>query len=264
MAGLHELAEYRNRASEQSRVADLMGLLPLDVHSVLEIGARDGYISLRLAERGLSVTSLDLEKPLIKHQNIRCVQGDVTALEFPDKAFDLVFCSEVLEHIPPGMLRRACREIVRVATNYVLIGVPFRQDIRLARTTCGACGKVNPPWGHVNRFDEALLCKLFPDCEIIKTSFIGKTKQRTNYISCLLMDIAGNPYGTYVQEEPCVHCGSAIGRPRARSFVQKACTKAAVLLTRTQVLFAPEQPVWIHVLLKKRQPHEPFRKQLMV
>ena len=44
-----------------------------------------------------------------------CVQGDITALEFPTDFFDIVVCTEVLEHIPSDKLARACPELSRVA-----------------------------------------------------------------------------------------------------------------------------------------------------
>ena len=62
-------------------------------------------------------------------------------LPFPDAAFDMVTCAEVIEHIPSPALERACREMARVARRYVLVGVPYRQDLRHGRTTCAACGK---------------------------------------------------------------------------------------------------------------------------
>jgi hypothetical protein len=187
----------RNSAVEKQRIADLMRLLPSSIDTVVDIGARDGFISKLLAERFLKVTALDLEKPSIDHRRIHCVQGDVTGLDFQDATFDLVFCTEVLEHISTPLFVKACDELSRVSSRYLLIGVPYKQDIRVERTTCRACGKKNPPWGHVNSFDESKLRRLFPAFEIVNVSFVGMGRRRTNFLSCILMDMAGNPYGTY-------------------------------------------------------------------
>lgn len=149
-----DLTEYRNNAAEKARVGDLISLLPESGESVLDIGARDGFISRLLTIHFSKVIALDLEMPTIDHERIQCVKGDITDLHFPDAAFNLVFCAEVLEHIPPQLLAIACREMARVSKSHVLVGVPYKQDIRVGRTTCGACGKISPPWGPVNRFDE--------------------------------------------------------------------------------------------------------------
>ena len=247
-----DLTEYRNSASEKVRVSDLMSLLPEGGSSVLDIGARDGFISTLLADRFTTVTALDLEQPLIEHERIQCVKGDITALHFADASFNLVFCAEVLEHIPTPMLATACRELARVAKEYVLIGVPYKQDIRVGRTTCGGCGKVSPPWGHVNTFDENRLSELFPEFTVAKHSFVGETDVQTNILSCALMDIAGNPYGTYSQEEPCIHCGVNLTNPRERSLWQKVLTRAAFIAMKIQKPFVTHRPNWIHLLMRRR------------
>jgi hypothetical protein len=108
-----------------------------------------------------------------------------------------------LEHIPNVV--QACREIERVAGHEVIIGVPYKQDTRLGRTTCRSCGGKNPPWGHVNPFDERRLARLFPGLSIKASSFVGSVRSETNPVSTMLMDMAGNPWGTYEQDEPCIY-----------------------------------------------------------
>ena len=248
-----DLTDYRNTDREQERVADLMGLLPGNIANTLDIGARDGFLSKLLAERGTRVTALDLEQPRIDDERIECVVGDVTGLSFPDAYFDLVFCAEVLEHIPTNLLRKACSELSRTSNRYVLIGVPYKQDIRLGRTTCHVCGKKNPPWGHVNSFDENRLRSLFPECEVVKMSFVGVADTDTNFVACLLMDMAGNPYGTYSQAEPCVHCGAPLKEPTERSLMQKIFARAAFYARSVQAPFLKPHPNWVHVLFEKRK-----------
>ena len=59
-----DLAEQRAGAREQLRIADLMSLAP-GGDRVLEIGARDCYLSRRLTALYREVTALDLRKPEI-------------------------------------------------------------------------------------------------------------------------------------------------------------------------------------------------------
>jgi SAM-dependent methyltransferase len=243
------LSNYRNSTAEIARTRDLLGIVPKNLSSVLDIGARDGHFSRLLAEHFESVTALDLKLPQFDFDRVRRVRGDVTMLQFPDDNFDVVFCAEVLEHVPA--LHKACSEIARVARHAVLIGVPYRQDTRLGRTTCSHCGKTNPPWGHVNTFDEHKLSSLFPGCRPIKTSFVGSTKDRTNPLSTLLMDLAGNPWGVYDQDEPCIHCDSQMSAPTSRSFAQRINGAIADRLNRLQSRFSPTRPNWIHMLFQK-------------
>lgn len=246
-----DLTQYRNSSLEVKRTEDLMRLISHSGNTALDVGARDGHFSRLLTEKYKNVIALDLEKPSILHKNIQCVQGDVTNLKFCDSSFDLIFCAEVLEHIPSNLLVRACAELGRVCNEYLLIGVPYKQDIRVGRTTCYSCGGKNPPWGHVNSFDENRLGRLFPKFEICEVSFIGETNSRTNSLSRGLMDFAGNPYGTYNQEEPCIHCGNKLKSPPDRNLLQKVSTRLAFYINNIQRPFLRVHGNWIHVLFKK-------------
>ncbi|MDD5723414.1 MAG: class I SAM-dependent methyltransferase [Syntrophales bacterium] len=235
---------------EEERIRSLLSLIPGRSPSVLDIGAREGYISVQLTDHFDSVTALDLEKPNIVNDNVTCVQGDVTNLQFPDKSFHTVFCSEVLEHIPQDLLHKACNEIQRVAQKHIIIGVPYRQDIRVGRTTCYTCGMKNPPWGHVNTFDETKITSLFSEVSCEKIRFHGDNTEHTNFLSALLTDLAGNPYGDYSQLENCIYCGNSLKPPPERNLLQKVCTRLAFYINGIQSYFVRHHPVWINILFR--------------
>ena len=251
---LQGLKEYRESQSEEKRSEDLarlVRLIPGKRGSVLDVGARDGHFSLALTEFYERVTALDLEKPSISHEGIDCVEGNITKLAFAENAFELVFCAEVLEHLSPTQLQTACSELSRVTKEFLIIGVPYKQDIRVGRTTCYSCGKPNPPWGHVSSFDRNQLVDLFPGFSVYEMSFVGESCNHTNSLSKYLLDLAGNPYGTYIQHEPCIYCGEKLKIPPERTFLQKVCAKAAYSITGVQKLFFRVQPNWIHILFQK-------------
>ncbi len=249
MPPLSKIDEYRNSQAEIARTRDLLEIVPKNLSTVLDIGARDGHFSRLLTQYFESVTALDLTMPQFQIDRVFNVQGDITNLQFPDKHFDVVFCTEVLEHIPA--LQKACSEISRVAGHAIVIGVPFQQDTRVGRTTCNHCGKPNPPWGHVNTFDERKIRGLFPEWPSAKTSFVGSTKDRTNSLSTWLLDLSGNPYGVYEQDEPCIYCGNKISPPSSRSFSQKFMSAVAVKLNSLQTPFNSTHPNWIHTIFQK-------------
>jgi glycosyltransferase involved in cell wall biosynthesis/protein-L-isoaspartate O-methyltransferase len=251
LTGKIEMAAYRNTPLERERISDLMNIMPKGHDSVLDVGARDGYLSRLLTEHFTLVTALDLEKPSIAHDRITCVEGDVTRLELASDSFDVVLCAEVLEHIPGKGLEQACRELIRVAKSHVVIGVPYRQDIRLGRTTCQSCGRGNPPWGHVNVFDERRLTELFLPLRKAGVTFVGSSRSRTNALSSWLMDVAGNPWGTYDQEEVCIHCGQEIGKPAERNLAQMLCSRLAFSVNAAQSRFISARPGWIHMVFDK-------------
>jgi ubiquinone/menaquinone biosynthesis C-methylase UbiE len=251
-AGSSDLTAYREHPREQERLRDLMRLIPDQPGGVLDVGARDGFISHRLVERFEHVTALDLEKPSFDHPRITAVKGDVTDLKFGAKAFAVVLCAEVLEHIPPNLLQTACKELSRVSSAVVVIGVPYQQDLRLGRTRCVACKRTSPPWGHVNSFDESRLTELFAEMEVDEISYVGESNERTTNVAAWLMDRAGNPYGTYEQEEPCVHCGARVTAPTMLSLPQRILAKLALWIDRAVLSSASPKARWIHVRFVKR------------
>jgi SAM-dependent methyltransferase len=243
--------EYSSNSSERERTEDLLKLMPLAGGSALDIGARDGRFSRLLAERFETVTALDLTRPAIEHPRVDCVQGNVASLHFADKSFDFVFCAEVLEHIPQESLNSVCSEIERVGKGQILVGVPHKQDIRVGRTTCYSCNGKNPPWGHVSTFDEQRLARLFPACKVDVISFVGESTEHANSVSAVLMDLAGNPYGTYAQDEPCIHCGARLIPPPERKFYQKILTKMGYWTCTATAAFSQPRGKWMHLLLSK-------------
>jgi hypothetical protein len=247
-----DLAEARRSRRESDRIANLIDLIPAGLSVALDVGARDGFLSVAMTDKVARVVALDLVEPEIQHPRVTVVAGDANQLLFADGSFDLVLCAEVLEHIPPADLEKVCRELARVSGRYVLIGVPFRQDTRFGRLTCQACGRRNPPWGHVNSFDESRLHELFGQLNVIATRFVGSNRNRTNFVSAALNDLAGNPWGFYRQEETCIACGARFEAPTNRTVASRIASKAAYLLDSVQHALSRPRPTWIHVLFEKR------------
>lgn len=75
----------------------------------LDVGARAGVQTQWLKERGYQVTSIDVE-PVFDG----CLQVDANErLPFDDRSFDLIWCSEVIEHLKDPAF--ALSELRRVA-----------------------------------------------------------------------------------------------------------------------------------------------------
>jgi SAM-dependent methyltransferase len=234
---------------EYARTADLLRIVPKNRETVLDIGARDGFFSFLLHGYFKSVTALDLTLPQFDIEGVHKIQGDVTDLHFPDNAFDVVFCAEVLEHVP--QIEKACREIARVTRHEAVIGVPYKQDLRSDRTTCRACRRTNAPWGHINRFDERRLQKLFAPLRLENISFVGTSRSETTALSAFLMDLGGNPWGAYNQQEPCMYCGAKLIPPIERTFFQRVASFSASRLNKLKGMVAQRHGDWVHIVLRK-------------
>jgi ubiquinone/menaquinone biosynthesis C-methylase UbiE len=80
---------------------------------ILEIGAGAGWQAKRLAEEGFDTTAIDIENSsLAQHSVCDILLYDGDTLPYPDHFFDVVFSSNVLDHIPH--VREFQQEIQRV------------------------------------------------------------------------------------------------------------------------------------------------------
>jgi SAM-dependent methyltransferase len=83
--------------------------------SVLDLGC--GALGLRGLEPGLDITGVDLE-PRPDYPG-PFVQGDAAAgLPFAEDEFDLVYCSSVIEHVPPERQAAFAAELRRVGRGW--------------------------------------------------------------------------------------------------------------------------------------------------
>lgn len=90
-----------------------------DAKHILEVGVGAGIVARELRATGVAVTTLDIAEDLHPDK-----VGSVTAIPFPDGAFDAVLAAEILEHIRFEDVPRALQEIARVAKSHAIISVP--------------------------------------------------------------------------------------------------------------------------------------------
>ena len=76
----------------------------------------------------------------------------------------------------------------------------------------------NPPWGHVNSFDELRLLSLMRGWRPSRIDYVGQTRSVTNAVSARLLDYAGHPFGTYDQDEFAFVAGPFSQRRRSATY----------------------------------------------
>ena len=147
---------------EHSRIDAILKRLPKGKLEILDLGCGDGYLSCKIAERGFNVTCIDLSQNRLdkfKDQagklNIKQVLGDVTKVELPADSFDVIVCSEVIEHLPnfKEVLAEAFRLLKK--GGYFIVTVP--NDEKLKMISCPHCLKHFFRDDHVNSFNKGSL-----------------------------------------------------------------------------------------------------------
>ena len=163
-------AGYGRSPSEWARVGalakaeNLLALARAVPHdSVLEIGCGEGSLLQRIAELGFAreLAGIDIAAPSIEAVRGRRIPGlvaevfDGSTVPFPDRSFDLVVLSHVVEHLEHP--RQLLCEAARVG-RHVFVEVPLEDHWRLPRDF------VFDATGHINFFHAKSIRRLVQSC----------------------------------------------------------------------------------------------------
>jgi hypothetical protein len=127
---------------------------PEDIRSALDVGCGDGKITHTLASGvGVPFVGLDSSVEALSRCRFRTVVGDATGLPFQGGEFEFVMTNDMLEHLPEDLEAQAWRELFRVAEKWVMVSVPFREELLDATAQCHSCGaKYHVNW-HMRSYD---------------------------------------------------------------------------------------------------------------
>ncbi len=93
---------------------------------ILDVGCGNGQLLKWIKKAhpdaklyGCDIAQAALDKIEIYHVALK--QCETQNLQYPDDKFDLVICTDVLEHVKPSDIQKAIKELHRIATSHVLI-----------------------------------------------------------------------------------------------------------------------------------------------
>jgi SAM-dependent methyltransferase len=176
---LPEAWVHKENADERARADRIETLIPADAHSILDVGCGRGQLVNRLLDR-YDVTGVDRSTAALQHVKARKQQGTGDQIEFPDGAFDLVVCSEVLEHLTDELRERTVAELRRVSRKYLLVTVPDREQLERNMARCDGCSQVFHRWGHLRSFTQREVMDLFAHDKPLYMGTVGKRQRAYN------------------------------------------------------------------------------------
>ena len=133
---------------------------------VLNIGVGDGWLEKKCLGHDWETFALDPSEKAISRLiriGVKAKFGHIQEMPFASESFDVVFCSEVIEHLADDELKPGLAEIQRILKQggFLLGTVPFEENLKNGCVVCPACGNVFHGLGHQRSFDLQSLELLF-------------------------------------------------------------------------------------------------------
>jgi len=135
-----ELWDRELTPQEIERIDIVKKYIPDNVETLLDAGCGNGAISNYL--EGFDITAMDRSKEALQYVKNEAILGSLDNLPFEDNSFDMIMCSDVLEHLPDDVYKKTIKEFKRVSKKYILIISPNSEDLEANQSKCIKCGTV--------------------------------------------------------------------------------------------------------------------------
>ncbi len=191
------------------RIEVIQRLIPHDVETLLDIGCGrcDIINSIADTRSDIRIVGVDMHPESLKYCKTQTVTASLPDIPFADKYFDIVLCLQVLEHIPEKEYVNSLLEIERLSGRYIIIGVPFRENLLSKTVLCSNCGTVSHADGHLREYNHSTLKHLFKDFILKKAVLAGKMQKRQSIVGIWLkQELSGSYYKP--EEFLCPYCSS--------------------------------------------------------
>jgi len=171
----------------------MKALSSLKFSTLLDVGGAEGYKSSLAAQMFTTwAVSCDLSEEACKRTReifrTDSAAADIHDLPFSDGAFEVVLCSETLEHVTD--IRRATLELLRVAGKAVVITVPTESHETVERNI-----EEGIPHAHINSIDLRTFESVASNgCRIISRKMLSAPVRRFEDV---LEPARKNPNGKY-------------------------------------------------------------------
>jgi len=226
--------------SAEARTPVTIAMIPRDISSILDVGCGDGTLLSGLTSIPRRA-GIDISFRALRGCKAGSVlQGSADCLPFGDGVFDCILSTEMLEHLPDPVFRKACHELTRVTKRYIVISVPYHEDLNKKQVRCNRCGMHYHMHMHLRSFDSSSLETLFPGFQPVSRKTSGPAEV---FFPRWILHIRQHIGGRYEWDPNalCPSCGWRNRKPPMRSAISTATTLLGAMLGK-------RYPKWISVL----------------
>lgn len=132
---------------------------PLLPKTILDAGCGEGFTMDKLSKNGIGekIEGIEYSKGVINlgkklFPNLTFKDGSIYDMPYKGNSFDLVVCTEVLEHLEQPA--RALQEMLRVSKKYLIVSVPNEPLFMLGNFLRGKnLARLGNDTGHINHWN---------------------------------------------------------------------------------------------------------------
>jgi SAM-dependent methyltransferase len=203
------------------RIAATTAMVPADATSLADIGCGNGVFGnyLKTKRPDLKIISIDRSETALAYVETEKSLGDILNIPLDNESYDCVTCLQVLEHIPVSAYSKALSELARVSKKYLLISVPYNEDLRKNATECPACGSVFNADLHLRSYSDEAMKALFESYgfRLINSTNLVESKKFVGLGWYYSIRRAFNPQPKIFRSPICPICGyeAASAKPQA-------------------------------------------------
>ena len=236
----------------KEKIQKITELIPQSVQTIVDIGCGNGVITNVLGSR-YDVTGVDRSENALRFVKTRKVLAGADNIPLPDASFDLVFSSEMLEHLEDEVFEKSVAEMKRLTKKYIFITVPNDENPDKLAIQCPSCRFVYNSPNHLRSFKVRDFKNLFPEFQLVSTLTFGK---KIRYYNKTLLRIKKQispahswiPYYWMPKEKRktiCPKCEYKFENPYRFNLL-------ATATDLTNLFLSPKKPYWLFVLMEKK------------
>ncbi len=240
-----------NTKDYQERLNTIINLIPKDVKSIIDIGCGKGEIInyLKIKSNKNRIIGVDVSDINKNHIKTEFLAGELPEINVKNKSSDLVLCLEVLEHINNKNYFNSLYEIERIAKKYIIIGVPYNENLDSKKIKCNICKNIFHVDGHLRSFKDKDIINLFNKFFLKEKLLIGKRYKR----KITLLNKLNNLIDIYYQQDNffCPYCNKYYKKRNKTSIVKILFRKIITLIHSFFLIFKKYKPYWIIALYER-------------
>jgi ubiquinone/menaquinone biosynthesis C-methylase UbiE len=233
------------------KIGKILESIPDDVSSIVDIGCGNGVIT-NILNKKFDIVAVDRSEKAHKYVNTKKIKADADSIPLEDSSFDIVFSSELLEHLPSDILKGTISEFKRLSKKYTLITVPNSENPDKLSIVCPECGYLYNSPNHLRSFDIKKLTNFFPEYKLINTFTFGK---RVRYYNRNILKLKTKfappkswiPYYWMPKEKrktTCPSCEFTFENPYKFNLLSLG-------FDLLNIIASPKKPYWLFALFEK-------------